>query len=50
LTTSAGYRIGLANDWFIEPSGGLIWSHAEADPLFVPGGGPTGVPSGTAMV
>jgi outer membrane autotransporter protein len=47
LTTSAGYRFALANDWFIEPSGGLIWSHADADPLFVPGGGPTGVPSGT---
>jgi hypothetical protein len=47
LTTSAGYRIGLANDWFIEPSGGFIWSRANADALAVPGGGPFGVPAGT---
>src|SRR5579872_963432 len=31
VSTSAGYNFPLANNWFIEPSGGFIWSRATVD-------------------
>jgi opacity protein-like surface antigen len=29
--TSAGYNFALANNWFIEPSAGFIWSNTKVD-------------------
>jgi outer membrane autotransporter protein len=46
VTANAGYRFSLPNNWFVEPSGGLIWSRVGIDSLVVPGGGPFGVPTG----
>lgn len=31
VSTSAGYNFALANNWFIEPSGGFIWSRTNVD-------------------
>src|SRR5262249_15826893 len=31
------YKLPLPADWFIEPSGGLIYSHVRVDPISVPG-------------
>ncbi|MBR1232041.1 autotransporter domain-containing protein [Bradyrhizobium sp. AUGA SZCCT0182] len=31
ISTSAGYNFALANDWFIEPSAGFIWSTTKVD-------------------
>src|SRR5262249_23000564 len=36
-TGSAGYRFDLANNWFIEPSAGVVWSRTHVDPLFSSG-------------
>jgi outer membrane autotransporter protein len=47
LTSSAGYRIDLPANWFIEPSIGAVWSNTSIESLLVPGGGPFGVPAGT---
>jgi outer membrane autotransporter protein len=47
VTGNAGYRFSLPANWFVEPSGGLVWSRVSIDPLAVPGGGPFGVPAGT---
>jgi outer membrane autotransporter protein len=38
VSTSAGYNFALANNWFIEPSAGFIWSHTNIDPFTVSGG------------
>jgi opacity protein-like surface antigen len=38
ISTSAGYNVPLANDWFIEPSAGFIYSHTTVDPFNVSGG------------
>jgi len=46
ITANAGYRFSLPSNWFVEPSGGLIWSRVSIDTLTVPGGGPFGVPPG----
>jgi hypothetical protein len=37
LTGNIGYNQDLGNDWFIEPSGGIIWSRTEVDAMNVPG-------------
>lgn len=31
VSTSAGYNYALPNNWFIEPSGGFIWSRTNVD-------------------
>ena len=38
VATSAGYNFALANNWFIEPSAGFIWSRTNVD-LFTATGG-----------
>ena len=48
VTASAGYNVSLGSGWFIEPSAGIIWSNLKVDSLAIPGGGPFGVPAGTA--
>jgi len=35
---SAGYNFALANNWFIEPSAGFIWSRTNVDSFNVSGG------------
>ena len=37
LTGNAGYNIPLHSNWFIEPSGGVVWSRVKVDPLSVAG-------------
>ena len=37
VTANSGYNIRLHNNWFIEPSGGVVWSRVQVDPLNVPG-------------
>ena len=37
LTGNIGYNHPLGNGWFIEPSGGVVWSRVSVDPLSVPG-------------
>jgi hypothetical protein len=46
VSASAGYSIPIGT-FFLEPSGGIIWTRATFDNLSVPGGGPFGVPPGT---
>ena len=38
VATSAGYNFALANNWFIEPSAGFIWSRTNVDSFNVTGG------------
>jgi opacity protein-like surface antigen len=38
VSTSAGYNFALANNWFIEPSAGFIWSRTRVDDFTVSGG------------
>jgi outer membrane autotransporter protein len=38
VATSGGYNFALANNWFIEPSAGFIWSHTNVDSFNVSGG------------
>jgi hypothetical protein len=38
VATSVGYNFALANNWFIEPSAGFIWSRTEVDPFNISGG------------
>ena len=38
LSSSAGYRIDLGNNWFVEPSAGIIYSNVKVDTLNMPGG------------
>jgi outer membrane autotransporter protein len=37
LTGNVGYNLNLSNNWFIEPTAGIIWSRTEVDPVNVPG-------------
>ncbi len=37
VATSAGYNFALANNWFIEPSAGFIWSSTNIDSFNVSG-------------
>ena len=38
VSASAGYNFALANNWFIEPSAGFIWSRTNVDSFAVSGG------------
>jgi opacity protein-like surface antigen len=38
LSGSAGYRFDVGNNWFVEPSGSLIFSKVNIDTLSLPGG------------
>lgn len=38
VSMSAGYNFALANNWFIEPSAGFIWSRTDVDNVSVSGG------------
>jgi opacity protein-like surface antigen len=51
LTGNVAYNQNLGNQWFIEPSAGIIWSRTTVDPLNVPGTIVTGDigPSGIAI-
>jgi hypothetical protein len=37
VSGNAAYQHNLGNQWFIEPSAGLIWSRTHVDPLNFPG-------------
>ena len=37
LGGNAGYKIQLPSQWFVEPSGGLLWSRVQVDPISTPG-------------
>jgi opacity protein-like surface antigen len=50
LNGNVAYNQNLGNQWFIEPSAGIVWSRTQVDPLNVPGtmvlaggAGPSGV-------
>jgi opacity protein-like surface antigen len=50
LTGNVAYNQKLGNQWFVEPSAGVVWSRTQVDPLNVPGtialaggAGPSGV-------
>jgi opacity protein-like surface antigen len=45
LTGNAAYNIPLGSGWFIEPSGGVVWSRVEIDPLNV-----SGIPTPTNVI
>jgi opacity protein-like surface antigen len=38
VAVSSGYNFALANNWFIEPSAGFIWSRTNVDSFNVSGG------------
>ena len=38
VSMSTGYNFALANNWFIEPSAGFIWSRTRVDDFAVSGG------------
>jgi opacity protein-like surface antigen len=44
LTGNAGYNIPVHNNWFIEPSAGVVWSRVSIDPLNVAGALQTAAP------
>jgi len=50
LTGNVAYNQNLGNNWFIEPSAGIIWSRTHVDPLNVPGTGVLGTPVGPGFV
>lgn len=37
LSGNVGYNQTFGNNWFIEPSAGIIWSRTQVDPMNVPG-------------
>jgi opacity protein-like surface antigen len=37
FSTSAGYQFQFANNWFIEPSAGFVWSKTEVDEINLAG-------------
>jgi opacity protein-like surface antigen len=37
FSANAGYNYNFGNGWFIEPSGGIVWSRVEVDPFNVSG-------------
>jgi opacity protein-like surface antigen len=37
VTGNVGYNVPLGGGWFIEPSGGVVWSRTQIDPLNVAG-------------
>jgi opacity protein-like surface antigen len=44
LTGNVAYNQKLGNNWFVEPSAGIIWSRMNVDPLNVPGTAILGAP------
>src|SRR5215470_6101436 len=50
LTGNVAYNQKLGNQWFIEPSAGIIWSRTQVDSSHVPGTGITGTPIGPGFV
>jgi opacity protein-like surface antigen len=50
LSGNVAYNQKLGNQWFIEPSAGIIWSRTQVDPSHVPGTGITGTPVGPGFV
>jgi opacity protein-like surface antigen len=50
MTGNAAYRQKLDNDWFMEPSVGIVWSRTHVDSLNVPGTGVLGTPIGPGFV
>lgn len=50
LTANVAYNQSLVDNWFIEPSAGVIWSRTHVDPLNVPGTGILGTPVGPGFV
>jgi outer membrane autotransporter protein len=43
LTGNVGYNMPIGNDWFVEPSAGVIWSRVRVDPINLSGGATLGV-------
>lgn len=50
LNGNVAYNQPLANNWFIEPSVGIIWSKTHVDSVNVPGTGVLGTPVGPGFV
>src|SRR3984893_18672342 len=50
VTGNVAYNQKLGNQWFIEPSAGIIWSRTHVDELNVPGTGILGTPVGPGFV
>jgi opacity protein-like surface antigen len=50
LTGNVAYNQNLGNQWFIEPSAGIIWSRTHVDQLNVPGTAILGTPVGPGFV
>src|SRR5215471_5119168 len=50
LTGNVAYNQNLGNNWFVEPSAGIIWSKTHVDALNVPGTGVLGTPLGPGFV
>jgi opacity protein-like surface antigen len=44
ISTSAGYNFDLGNNWFIEPSGGFIYSRTTVDSFLNPGTAALSIP------
>jgi len=44
VSASAGYKFALADNYFIEPSAGFVWSNTKVDPIN------TSVPNGSDLV
>ena len=50
FTGNVAYNQSLGNQWFVEPSAGIIWSRTRVDPFNVPGTGILGTPLGPGFV
>ncbi len=50
LTGNVAYHQKLDNNWFVEPSAGIVWSRTHVDSLNVPGTGVLGMPLGPGFV
>ena len=50
FTGNVAYNQNLGNQWFVEPSAGIIWSRTRVDALNVPGTGILGTPVGPGFV
>ena len=53
LAGNVAYNHSLGNNWFIEPSAGIVWSRTQVDPMNVPGTlvvGQGGIPPWTLTV
>jgi opacity protein-like surface antigen len=49
LTGNVAYNQKLGNQWFIEPSAGIVWSRTQVDPLNVPGTMVTNAPGPSTL-